>query len=83
LEKKSSTLLIQLQSDQQNVQVLLNVWIELDHQTWQSSNVMVSMREKFANQASHVLGEVTSQQWSLFVCLHCWLPACAPCRLEK
>jgi len=28
LEKKSSTLLIQLQSDQQNVQVLLNVWIE-------------------------------------------------------
>jgi len=26
--KKSSTLLVQLQSDQQNVQVLLNVWIE-------------------------------------------------------
>jgi len=46
LEKKSSTLLIQLQSDHQNVQVLLNVWIEQDHLTWQSGNVMVSMREK-------------------------------------
>ena len=39
---------------------------------------MVSMQEKFANQASHVLGEVISQQLSLFVCLFvgiagCWL----------
>jgi len=75
--------LIQLQSDQQNVQVLLNVWIEWDHLTWQSGNVTVSMREKFANQVSHVLGEVASQQWSLFVCLHCWQLACAPCGLKK
>ena len=80
LEKKITNI-IQLQSDQQNVQVLLNVWIEWDHPTCQSGNDMVSMREKFANQVSHVLGEVTNEQLSLFVCLHCWLLACSPCRL--
>jgi len=44
--KKTSTLLIELQSHQQIVQVLLTVWTEWDQLTWQSGNVIVSMREK-------------------------------------